>query len=87
MLHYNPAKRPSASECLQYSFFQVAVPIPINAPAVQDCEASQMLEELGLDDTVSSMKKMDPFKASIRDEQRQNLLKFEREQASNPSNA
>ena len=32
MLQYDPAKRPTASECLQYPFFRVRVPIPLNAP-------------------------------------------------------
>ena len=36
MLHYDPAKRPTASQCLQYPFFQVKVPIPISAPGAQE---------------------------------------------------
>ena len=47
---YDPAKRPTAEECLQYPFFQVKVPVPMNAPEAIDMEASQLLEELNLDD-------------------------------------
>ena len=32
MLQYDPKKRPTASQCLQYPFFRVRVPIPVNAP-------------------------------------------------------
>ena len=33
MLHYDPKKRPTASQCLlNYGFFQVKLPIPMNAP-------------------------------------------------------
>ncbi len=32
MLQYDPYKRPTASECLQYPLFQVKLPIPIDAP-------------------------------------------------------
>lgn len=31
MLHYDPNKRPTASECLQFDYFKVQIPIPINA--------------------------------------------------------
>jgi hypothetical protein len=48
MLHYDPNRRPTAQQCLQHKFFQVQVPIPINAPDVIDLEASQLLEELDL---------------------------------------
>ena len=44
MLNYDPAKRPSASECLSYPFFQVKIPVPLNAPDwVPDAES--ILEE------------------------------------------
>lgn len=46
MMHYDPAKRPTADECLQYKFFQVRVPIPINAPEAVDMEASMLLDEI-----------------------------------------
>ncbi len=36
MLKYDPAKRPTAAECLQYPFFKVSVPIPLNAPLSTD---------------------------------------------------
>lgn len=38
MLQYDPAKRPTVSECLQYPFFRVRVPIPLNAPDMTDEE-------------------------------------------------
>ena len=31
MLQYDPNKRPTASQCLQYDYFKVKIPIPINA--------------------------------------------------------
>lgn len=31
MLEYDPAKRPTASECLQFEFFKIQIPIPLNA--------------------------------------------------------
>jgi len=43
MLQYDPAKRPTASECLQYPFFRVRVPIPINAP---DQSEEEMIDAL-----------------------------------------
>ena len=50
MLHYDPAKRPTASECLQYPFFHVKVPIPVNAPGAQEMvvseEADRILDDL-----------------------------------------
>lgn len=38
MLRYDPAKRPTASECLQHPFFKVKVPLPINAPLTTNQE-------------------------------------------------
>ena len=32
MMRYDPNKRPTAAECLQFEYFKVAIPIPINAP-------------------------------------------------------
>jgi hypothetical protein len=49
MLKYDPAKRPTASECLQYPFFQVKVPIPISAPLqTNQDEVDRILDEVGL---------------------------------------
>jgi serine/threonine protein kinase len=31
MLEYNPNKRPSAAECLQFEYFKISIPIPMNA--------------------------------------------------------
>jgi len=36
MLAYDPLKRPTASECLQHSFFKVKLPFPLNAPDIQE---------------------------------------------------
>ena len=72
MLNFDPAKRPTASECLQHKYFQVRVPIPMNAPDVVDIEASQLLEQLGLgdesmiqpDNTELIFDSADPFRQS-----------------------
>ena len=33
MLHYDPKKRPTASDCLlNYAFFHVKLPLPMSAP-------------------------------------------------------
>lgn len=46
MLNYDPNKRPTASQCLQYPFFQVRVPIPINAPDFTNKEkVLELIEE------------------------------------------
>lgn len=74
MLHYDPKKRPTASECLQYKFFQVRVPIPMNAPEVVNIEASALLDEIGFNDDFEEDEKvqvsiddsMDPFRQSKR---------------------
>ena len=49
MLQYDPAKRPTAQECLQYSFFKVKVPIPLNAPMSTNQEdVDKILDEVDL---------------------------------------
>jgi len=45
MLNYDPSKRPSASECLQYPFFDVRVPIPVNAPDFDSSSNEYDVEE------------------------------------------
>ena len=43
-------KRPTAQECLQYHFFRVAVPIPINAPdqtSAEDVVDALLAEPVG----------------------------------------
>ena len=65
MMLYDPAKRPTAEECLQYPFFQVKVPVPMNAPEAIDLEASQLLDELNLDDVEGdSPGKADPLSST-----------------------
>jgi hypothetical protein len=49
MLRYDPAKRPTASQCLQYDFFKVRVPIPLSAPTeATEEEVDQILDEVEL---------------------------------------
>jgi hypothetical protein len=49
MLKYDPAKRPTASECLQYDFFKVKVPIPLSAPQQTNQEdVDKILDEVDL---------------------------------------
>lgn len=43
MLNYDSAKRPTAADCLQYPFFQVRVPLPLNAP---DFESADQKDEV-----------------------------------------
>eukprot|EP00351_Strombidinopsis_sp_SopsisLIS2011_P003959 CAMPEP_0116873018 /NCGR_PEP_ID=MMETSP0463-20121206/3974_1 /TAXON_ID=181622 /ORGANISM="Strombidinopsis sp, Strain SopsisLIS2011" /LENGTH=51 /DNA_ID=CAMNT_0004514231 /DNA_START=726 /DNA_END=881 /DNA_ORIENTATION=- len=42
-MSYDPLKRPSAAECLQYPFFQVKIPVPLNAPDFES--ADDILDE------------------------------------------
>ena len=61
MLQYDPAKRPTASECLQYPFFRVRVPIPLSAPDYQD--EDQIIDSL-LQDPLGEDQRRDALKAS-----------------------
>ncbi len=80
MLHFDPAKRPTASECLQYPFFQVKVPIPVSAPGAQEMLTSEKADKIldDLDDIdVSYPEQLDLKKQQsikFRDEQRQQIL-------------
>ena len=56
MLNYDPKKRPTASECLQYPIFQVRVQFPLNAPDFEHQE-DRDLEDLLLDKKPSTMQK------------------------------
>ena len=48
MLHYDPKKRPTASQCLlNYSFFHVKLPFPMSAP---DFDEQSQVQDLLLDD-------------------------------------
>ncbi len=55
MLHYDPKKRPTASECLlNYAFFQVRLPIPISAP---DFDEQKQIMDLLEDDEEETVTK------------------------------
>ena len=79
MLHFDPAKRPSAVDCLHHKFFHVRVPIPMNAPGAYDLEASQLLEDLDLNASIDGASfGVEMFKKSMRDrndKQRQQMIK------------
>ena len=80
MLRYDPAKRPSASECLQYDFFKVRVPIPLSAPTeATDEEVDQILDEA--DNDLKVQKQQSVFQKDFEQLQRQAILKEEFGQA------
>lgn len=58
MLDYNPHKRPSASECLHFEYFKIAIPIPINA-STTELEQEEDKEEFKQTFTLS--KKLEAF--------------------------
>lgn len=73
MLKYDPAKRPTAAECLQYPFFKVRVPIPVNAPVTtnQD-DVDRILEE-----ELSLSRRPSEFQREFDKKQRQAILNEE----------
>jgi len=67
MLHYDPKKRPTASQCLtNYDFFKVKLPIPMSAP---DFDQQKELQDL-LDETDENERSLEQkmFQSKIRQE-------------------
>jgi serine/threonine protein kinase len=74
MLKYDPAKRPTAAECLQYPFFKVRVPIPVSAPVITNQEdVDRILDEADL----SLSRRPSEFQREFDKKQRQAILREE----------
>ena len=60
-MRYDPSKRPSASECLQHSYFQIRLPIPLSVKQDEEEIKAKPTEEQEPRTSLENFPQMNPL--------------------------